>query len=62
MQTHKDRSTATAVYDSVKLLLCLVPWTPWLKGWEEGKARDPLNKAVWVLKLDLIPGPVFLLQ
>lgn len=51
-----------AVYDSVKPLFCSVPWIAWLKGCEEGKARDPLNKAVWVLKLDLIPGPVFLLQ
>lgn len=27
----------------------------------EGKARDLLKKALWVLKLDLVPGPVFLL-
>lgn len=32
-----------------------------MKGWTEGKARDPLKEALWVLKLDLVPGPVFLL-
>lgn len=56
------RGTAKTLYGSVKPSFCPVSWTVGLKGWEECKARNPLNKAVWVLKLDLIPGPGFLLQ